>query len=768
MNEPQNGRPLSLSSDLIEADRYARPLKRRDEDSEEPSQGISTMANALRRVWRIALPLGLVFSVLGAGAAWWLFEPKFSATAYLRVDADNRPLIFKTADEAASRGSDFKLYKNTQQQMLLTPFVLNAALRDPQVSGLPEITQQPDAIAWLQKNLQIKFPADGEIMHVSFESVSPSACVEIVNGVVNAFMKEVVVEERNQKLNRLNNLEQVYSDAEGKVRNKQGELKSLAAALGTSDTESLTVAQQTALQQFGKMQENLSSIQFDLMQAEGELNLAQDLQRRQSESNVETPVEAGPSAEELEMAERTPDILRLEDEVATLQSQYNSMSTEVGAGHPTLRKIKQDLDSKSELLAKRKVEAKSRAKLMAEQKVKDLQKQQILRTPGGPTYDLVAIATRVELLRKQEKNLQEKVDQLANETRQLGRSSIDVELMRSEIESSQDVLRRVGEEIERTSIELKTSSRIRLLSSAVTATPPDIKKRITRAAALGFAGFAAPFGLMILWDLTRKRVNNVDGVSQALSLPTIGTIPMVGKKSLRREAEYGGRVIDRERLQLEEAIDGLASMILHSALIEKRQVFMISSAMPSEGKSTVACQLAQSLAKSGKRVALVDFDLRRPSVHTYLDLNLTPGLSEVLYDDIELDEAMQTLSNNPLEILAAGRWSGHLSERCNSGSVTRLFDSLRSHYDLVIVDACPILPVHEARVVGKFTDGVILTLVRDRSRLPLAAQACEILRSFGIPVLGTVVIGGSSTGYSDYYHPYGATPKSRPKIEART
>ncbi len=88
-------------------------------------------------------------------------------------------------------------------------------------------------------------------------------------------MKEVVVEERNQKLNRLNNLEQVYSDAEGKVRNKQGELKSLAAALGTSDTESLTVAQQTALQQFGKMQENLSSVQFDLMQAEGELNLAQ-------------------------------------------------------------------------------------------------------------------------------------------------------------------------------------------------------------------------------------------------------------------------------------------------------------------------------------------------------------------------------------------------------------------------------------------------------------------------------------------------------------
>ncbi len=217
------------------------------------------------------------------------------------------------------------------------------------------------------------------------------------------------------------------------------------------------------------------------------------------------------------------------------------MSTEVGAGHPTLRKIKQDLDSKSETFGQTQSRSQIAREVDGRAKGQGSSEATDPSNSRWPTYDLVAIATRVELLRKQEKNLQEKVDQLANETRQLGRSSIDVELMRSEIESAQDVLRRVGEEIERTSIELKTSSRIRLLSSAVSATPPDIKKRITRAAALGFAGFAAPFGLMILWDLTRKRVNNVDGVSQALSLPTIGTIPMVGKKSLRRDAEFGGR-----------------------------------------------------------------------------------------------------------------------------------------------------------------------------------------------------------------------------------
>ena len=101
-------------------------------------------------------------------------------------------------------------------------------------------------------------------MQVSIETDSSTACVDIVNAVVTAYMDEVVVTERNERLHRLDNLERVHTQAEGKVRNKRAELKSLASALGTGDSESLTVAQQTSLQQYGLLQEKLSNIQFDL------------------------------------------------------------------------------------------------------------------------------------------------------------------------------------------------------------------------------------------------------------------------------------------------------------------------------------------------------------------------------------------------------------------------------------------------------------------------------------------------------------------------
>jgi succinoglycan biosynthesis transport protein ExoP len=743
-----------------------KPLARKD-DEQQSNHYWAALFNAIRRIWRIALPLGLCLGAVTAFAAWKLFIPKFSASAYLRIDSSNRPLIFKTADEATRQGGDFNLYKSTQQQLLLTPFVLNTALRDPKVAAVEEIAERDDPIKWLKDNLKVSFPGNGEIMQITMETVSPTSCVLIVNGVVDAFMQEVVMTDRNERLKRLDTLEKVFSERTNQVRSKRVELKNLATTLGTSDTDSLTVAQQNALQQFGKMQEKLSDVQFALMQTEGDVKIAEEIvqRRKESDESVDSEESSKMDAEAIrQVAERTADVVNLEEQIAVAQAKLNSMNKLFGPSHFNVQKAREELDIRKEMLTQRKAEAKMRAQVSAD-KDQD-QQNRILRAPGGGVYDMMGLMSKKQVLTNQEKILKEKVDQLADETRQLGRSSIDVELMRSEIAGLEEVLHTVGDEIERTSVELKTSSRIRILSSAGKATLPDSIKRITRAVAIGTLGFLAPFGLIAVWDLTRGRVNNVEGVSHSLSLPTIGRIPLVSRNPLMRREE-GQFDIEPIEAEMDEAIDGLASMILYSSQIDKRQVFMISSAMPGEGKSTVSCQLSQSLARAGKSVALVDFDLRRPSINRYLDLPLDPGLAQSLFGDLSFEETLQKTAVENLSVMTAGNWDGNLQERCTAGAVDELFQYLRNTFDLVVVDSSPVLPVHDARVIGKYTDGVILTLVRDKSRLPASAQACEILRSFGATLLGTVMIGASAysgySGYSGYsaYSTYGKDLKSK-------
>jgi capsular exopolysaccharide synthesis family protein len=749
-----NGTGISRSPQQI---LVARPLPKPSSES----QAISPLAvlSSLRRSWKMALPLALCLSALGGYAGWMLLVPKYSASAFLEVDADVRPLIFETADNPA-RGSSYGLYQNTQKQLLVTPFVLNAALRDEEVAGLSVIQSKADPVAWLQEALKVEFPANGEIMQVSIETESPTACVKLVNSVVSAYMNEVVVADRNERLQRLDSLERVYSDAEAKVRNKRAELKTLASALRTGDSESLTVAQQTALQQYGLMQEKLSTLQFELMQAEGELQIAQQINSQQQEAAEQAPQQSDLQASnqsELQgdvtllppvpNAVQNADILRLKGQIAELSARLASSKKLYGSAHPGVAALSQELTVKEELLKSRIEGERERQQYEVERAHAAQQRQPIADTRRSKTvsFDVVGLTARVEVLRHHRETLQQKVDELDRETRQLGQSSIDIELMRSEITGLEEVLRRVGDEMERTSIELKPKSRIELISPAESATPPNKKKRYAATAAAGLAGLFAPFLLGVLWDLQRRNVNDAESASGELSLSTFGTIPRVGDPLNQREKR--GRRYERQRLELRESIDAVAGMILHHARMRNQQVFMVSSALPGEGKSTVSCQLAKSLAQSGKNVALVDFDLRRPTIHRYMQLAETPGVSEVLNDALGLDAALQHTETPNLSVLVAGNDVGNLHERWTNSALEELFDELRASFDIVIVDACPVLPVVDARIVGTYCDGVILTLVRDTSRVPAAARACEMLKAYGVEVLGTVVIGVDPSSY---------------------
>ncbi len=732
------------------------PVMVANSNSREPESSsqfnLLSVLHAFRRWWKLGLPLGILCATALSAAVWILLVPTFTASAYLRLAADDRPLIFETADQTNGR-SDFQLYKNTQQQLMKTPFVVNAALRNLNVASIAEPQFHENSMLWLQENVRVSYPGDGEIMQVACSSKDGRSAVKIVNAVVDAFMDEVVGHERNEKLKRLESLERVHGEAEDKVRSKRSELKTMASALGTGDSESLTVVQQSALNQFGHMQEKLSAVQFQLMQIDGDYQVAKQLTEQMKTKQVEGAKSSLANGTNLSQSmERPVDIVRLEEEIEELVAKRSAM--QFGPGHPTYKSLTEDLKLKRSRLERRKGEFKE-----MEQRKQDAQNQlassgiiQDNTQAGHPIYDVIGLGVKMEVLKNQERILQKKVDDLATETRALGRSSIDIELMRSEIKGLEDVLQRVGGEIERTKIELKTSSRIQKLSAAENATSPGSMKRLTRVATVGFLGLFAPMLLLLAWDLSHSRVDNASSVSNKLSLAMLGTIPFVSRDPLLRDIVVKSRKTANERIELSEAVDSMASIVLHRADTEGRQIFMISSAVSSEGKSTVACQLSTSLARSGKKVVLLDFDLRRPCVHRYLALENDFGLSEVLQGKIDLNEALLDSDTPNLKVLTAGLSDRNVSLHCTNGSVDLLFKQLRDSFDIVVMDTSPILPVADSRILVKYCDSVIMTMIRDVSRLPLVAQAYTVLKSYGAVVMGCVVIGAKSGSYSNQYY----------------
>ncbi|MEM6468598.1 MAG: AAA family ATPase [Planctomycetota bacterium] len=724
--------------------------------------------HSLRRCWKAALPIALVGSCVLAFLAWKLIVPNHSAVASLRLEANTTPLLFQTADQIYG-GRSFSVYKSTQAQLLRTPLVLSTALRDERVSGLKTVREQADPVRWLQEELNVEFPGDGEIMEVSIGTVSPTDCVALVEAVVRSYLDEVVLEERNNRLERLDTLRAAREKKQAIVRSLRTELKEMVSEHGAGDAESLTLEQQAKLQQFGSMLTNLHTTEFQLLQAEGELKVLQTRFAASGQKWSEDDISAGTSSAGQAGEDEgdivlpheiySPEVLKAQSRVTELDSRISAAKARYGRNHPETQSLERQKVILDRLLQDR----------------IDYEMERIAwqrRLEGDETFvgiddplktAIAATEAKIESLSYQQGVLVEKIGALENSFRQLGRSSIDLEFQRNEIATSEETLKTISAEIEKTMIELEQRSSIDLIAMPTESSPPQLKKRLTATGGLAIVGFVLPFVFFGGWDLARRNVDSADSASSALAVSTLGTVPRVSQRLMDVPSTKLSLRGQKKRAELIESLDAAARMVLHQSRTMGHSVFMITSAVAGEGKTTTACRLAESLARAGKRVVIVDFDLRRPKVHRHFDVRRAPGVKEMLYLGADLDQMLQSSRDPDLKVLAAGNHGVKLHEGASESELDPFFESLRSEFDIVIVDSCPVLPVVDARIVGAYCDGVILTLMRDRSRLKAASKACGYLREFGAKLIGTIVIGESSTYYQDEYY---CVPASDHLVEA--
>lgn len=197
--------------------------------------------------------------------------------------------------------------------------------------------------------------------------------------------------------------------------------------------------------------------------------------------------------------------------------------------------------------------------------------------------------------------------------------------------------------------------------------------------------------------------------------------------------------------------------LLLAAKRTQQKVFMMTSPAPGDGKSTTVSNLAISLAQAGKKVLLIDADLRRPMVYNVFGTGDHVGLADCVLQDIPLADAVQESEQDNLDLLTHGTRTSAPSELFESFEFSKLLEEARKQYDVVFIDAPPVLAVTDPTIVATMVDSTLMTVQVIKNNRKLVERAVDILRDAGVQVAGVVVNQSDSgtTGYGYSHEKYG-------------
>ncbi|MCR2823809.1 CpsD/CapB family tyrosine-protein kinase [Lederbergia panacisoli] len=194
--------------------------------------------------------------------------------------------------------------------------------------------------------------------------------------------------------------------------------------------------------------------------------------------------------------------------------------------------------------------------------------------------------------------------------------------------------------------------------------------------------------------------------------------------------------------------------IQFSAVDEDIRTIMVTSSGPAEGKSTTAANLAVVFAQQGKRVLLVDADMRKPTVHYTFGMNNAYGLTNILTRQMELTEAVKTTDLSTLDILSSGPIPPNPAELLSGKGMGGFFINAKEEYDTIVFDTPPVLAVTDAQVLANKCDGTILVISSGKTEIESAQKTKDLLMSAKAKVLG-VVLNNKKMEKHDYYYYYG-------------
>lgn len=732
-----NGPMITTSPSLVKPP-MTRPVWKSEADVLTPNR----ILGWLKLYWLTILFCG---GLLGGGlayAAWELLPAKYESYALLRV-ASSPFTVTNQKDPTRSR-TDFNTYLKTNAKLIRNEFVLNKAL-NMEVDGrriidLPTIQAQENPIQWLDDELVVTHTDGVEIITISLKGHNPDDIRRIVNAVQMAYMEEVIEKEIHERQAFLTTVETTL------VRLQQD----LAKMVGKPDDAIMPVGGVPAPLPGGIVNANQPIGPPEWVKREMAANLVKKAavlrenvaelpliiaSQKQKVANLEKQLASlrigPPSKEVLEEIDRDPDVIALAQREQTYRAKH---ARELALyANPNAESVQATLALADE----------------AAQDLKKLKDKKIHeRETGRRQTKANELATLIDEANRRLRDLE---DKLRADTLRLAEAETEIARMPSDpakiveekkekkepiinpestmIVAQDDIFRDMAHHAAALRMDINSPKRVSVLQKASMPVQKDFRKQVLLTVLAGLMGFALVGLTLVGYEARVRKLSTLADLKMSTMLPVAGVLPW-------RPGD------PKSSPDVLEAVDRLRAYVSQTWLARGATTVVVTSALGDEGKSFTAFGLASSLASSGCKTLLVDFDLREPSLHALTGGAASPGVCELLRGESDFRGTIQRLPSG-LHFLPTGQWSEDARHAAVGGRLESLLSRLKEPFDCVILHTHALLTAAEAVEVARRCEVVLLCTLCRQTQSPMLRRAAERVASMEVPYSGVVYLGAT-------------------------
>ncbi|HYD16515.1 MAG TPA: polysaccharide biosynthesis tyrosine autokinase [Candidatus Nanoarchaeia archaeon] len=585
----------------------------------------------------------------------------------------------------------------------------------PEGTAIEAVTPELKAkvLARFHERLKVQSVPKTQIVEIRFRSTSPQLAADIANTLAESYIEGNFRSKVAATVQASTWLAGQLEDLKRKVEQSQERLISYQrehGMLGTDETHNTVMA---TLDQISK---ELTTVESDRIVREARHRIA-------ASGNPELVAAVSPNS--------VIQVLRLQE--AELRNQYAQMTAKFGPSYPRVLQLRQQLTQIDTAIA---AEVQNIGKRLEN--------------------EYSAAVSSESMLRKA-------LDRQKAEAYKLNESAVQYAILKREVEAGRDLYEGLVKKLNEAGVVagLRSTNVVVIdpASVPVETAEPKVVMNLVLALLGGLLGGVALAFVADTMDSTVRTPDEVEAISTLAPFGTVPTFTVQKSKSLPESIRKLPLTVTQPRSSFSESFRSLRTSMLLASPGAPPRVIMVTSSLPSEGKSTVAVNCATVLAQHGRRVLLIDGDLRRPTVHKQLGIDdETGGLSGCLAGSHTADEAVVSIPTLHLDVLPCGKMPPNPSDLLGSDQMRALLSEWETRYDHILIDTPPLLAVADARILVTMTDMVLLVVRSGMTTRNSLKRASELLRTAGVRIAGTVVnaLNADSAEFHEYYGTYGS------------